>query len=139
MNDMQIVTFRLGESSYGVNIMKVREIMTMLPMTQIPSGDQCLRGMINVRGDVIPVVDTQYKLGMGMSEINPDSRLLLVEKSGSTAGLLVDEVLEVLEVPGEQIVPYESLRIVAGGIKSVIGVAKIGDQLLTILNTEDLL
>lgn len=139
MNDMQIVTFRLGESAYGVDIMKVREIMTMVPMTQVPASEQCLCGVINVRGDVIPVVNTQMKLGMGRGEIDPESRLLLVEKEGKTAGLLVDEVMAVLSVPGSQIESFESLTVVASGIRSVIGVAKIGQELLTILNTDDLL
>ena len=139
MNDMQIVTFRLSDNSYGLEIMKVREIMKMVPMTQVPSSDRCLCGMINVRGDVIPVINTQMKLGMGRGEVNPESRLLLVEKEGKTAGLLVDEVLEVLAVPGSQVEPVENLEVVASGIRGVIGVAKLGSDLLTILNTDELL
>ncbi|NPV90131.1 MAG: purine-binding chemotaxis protein CheW [Firmicutes bacterium] len=139
MNDMQIVTFRLSDNDYGLEIMKVREIMKMVPMTQVPSADRCLCGMINVRGDVIPVINTQMKLGMGRGEVNPESRLLLVEKEGKTAGLLVDEVLEVLAVPGSQVEPIENLEVVASGIRGIIGVAKVGNDLLTILNTDELL
>lgn len=139
MEFIQIVSFRLNESLFSVDIMKVREIMKLVPITKLPASAPFLSGVINVRGDVVPVIDTRIKLGIECQEVSDESRLLLVDKDGRVIGLLVDEVLEVLTIPQDSIEPFSELESDFGYSSIVTGIVKMDDQLLTLIDTDKLI
>lgn len=138
MSTLQIVAFRLNESYFGVEIIKVQEIMRLQPITKLPTQTPYILGVINVRGKVVPVIDTRLKLAIDYQENTEDSRLLLVEKGDIPVGLLVDEVTEVLTIPEEQIETTKDIGADFECSSNIIGVAKINDKLLTILDTDTL-
>lgn len=139
MESLQIVAFRLSDSLFAIDIMKVKEIMKIQPVTKLPASDSSILGVINVRGKVVPVVDSRVKLGIECTEVSDDSRLLLVEKNGTPVGLMVDEVTEVLTINQEQIEKAENIGVNLEYTGGIIGIAKIDDKLLTFLNTDALL
>lgn len=138
MNDLQVVVFRLNDNFFAVDIVKVQEIMRLQPITKLPSQSRVNLGVINVRGKIVPVVDTRIKLGIEQSEATEDSRLLLIERGNTPVGLLVDEVAEVLTIPEGQIETMQDIGTNIQASTNIIGVAKIGDRLLTLLDTDTL-
>ncbi len=101
------LTFRLANEEYGIEILKVQEIMGMMPVTHVPRTPEFVRGVINLRGKVIPVVDLRLKFAMEGKENTERTCIIVVQVgagSGSmTMGFIVDEVCEVLDIPGQDI------------------------------------
>ena len=139
METMQVVTFRLNQTNFGVDILKVREIMRLSAITELPIAATYMRGVIDVRGEVIPVVDTRVKLGMVGQEESEESRLLLVEVGEKTIALLVDEVSEVLSIAADKISPLSGLEMGLGNTVSIEGVANLEEGFLILINVESLL
>jgi purine-binding chemotaxis protein CheW len=139
MDSIQMVAFRLEDNYFGIDIMKAKEIMGLAPITQLPLLASYMRGVIDVRGKVVPVVDTRMKLGLGSGEITDESRLLLVENKGKIVALLVDEVSEVITLTRDQIEPIAGIETGFGSIDGIEGIARLDNQLLIYLDTDKLL
>ncbi|MCC6491194.1 MAG: purine-binding chemotaxis protein CheW [Candidatus Hydrogenedentes bacterium] len=96
------LTFRLGREEYGIGILQVQEIIGIMPVTHIPRAPEYVRGVINLRGRVIPVVDLRIKLGMDGKEDSEKTCIIVVQVPGDgghiTIGFIVDEVSEVLDI-----------------------------------------
>ncbi len=107
------MTFKLSREEYGVEILKVRELIGLMDITRVPGTPAFVRGVINLRGRVIPVVDLRTKFGMAPTEPTDQTVIIVVQFAAAsgdlTIGILVDEVLEVLDVAGDQIEPPPSL------------------------------
>lgn len=101
------LTFRLGDEEYGLEILKVQEIIQLQSITRIPRTPSCVRGVINLRGKVIPVVDLRAKFGLGAAEDTERTCIIVVQiHSGESLlviGILIDEVREVLDIRAESI------------------------------------
>lgn len=101
------LTFRLGDEEYGLEILKVQEIIQLQSITRIPRSPSCVRGVINLRGKVIPVVDLRAKFGLGAAEDTERTCIIVVQiHSGESLlviGILIDEVREVLDIRAESI------------------------------------
>lgn len=101
--------FKVADEEYGLEILKVRELIGLLDITRVPRTKPFIRGLINLRGKVIPVVDLRVKFGMGATETTDQSVIIVVQHhDGSqtlTMGILVDEVVEVLDLPASAIEP----------------------------------
>lgn len=101
------LTFRLGDEEYGLEILKVQEIIQLQSITRIPRTPNCVRGVINLRGKVIPVVDLRAKFGLGAAEDTERTCIIVVQiRSGESLlviGILIDEVREVLDIRSESI------------------------------------
>jgi len=136
--DEQVVAFRLAAESYGVNIGQVREIVTLPPITHVPGAPHFVEGVINLRGQVIPVVDLRQRFGMPPAERGSETRVMVAEVGEFIIGLIVDGVSEVLTVSGEQVEP-PSPAIVGPKSLFIRGVARLGDRLLVLLGLEHLL
>ena len=97
------LTFRLGDEEYGVEILKVKEIIGLLPITPVPRTPEFIRGVLNLRGKIIPVLDLRQKFGMGRAEDTEFTCIVVVDTAvrGNSAlmGVLVDTVSEVVDVP----------------------------------------
>lgn len=138
--DIQIVIFRLREEEFGAEINSVLEISRMLEITHLPEAPGFIEGVVNLRGQVIPVIDLAKQFGLKPQAQRPKTaRVVVVEVSGETLGLLVDEVPEVLRVSESDVEAPPEL--VQAGEKSdyVKGVAKLGQRLVIVLDMNKLL
>ncbi|MGB9813171.1 MAG: chemotaxis protein CheW [Thermovenabulum sp.] len=134
----QYVIFRLGDEEYGINILQVKTIEKVLPITRIPRAPYYVKGVINLRGEIIPVIDLKKKFNLPERELTPDARIIIVSVSDVTIGMIVDSATEVIQLPQEAVEPANSVNV---GINSdfIEGVGKLEDRLLIILNLEKLL
>lgn len=92
------LTFSLGSEDYGLQIMRVREILVLLPITVVPQTPEFVRGVINLRGKVIPVIDLRLKFGMTRTEYGRETCIIVVEVDGVHMGVIVDRVQEVVDI-----------------------------------------
>lgn len=99
------LVFALGEEQYAVDILKVREIVRMTHITPLPHSPPFVRGVINLRGRVIPVIDLRARFGLQPREYTERTCIVVVEPHGSPVGMAVDEVLEVAAIAPEQVDP----------------------------------
>lgn len=128
-----LATFFLGREEYGVDVRLVQEIIRVSEITQVPRAPDFIKGVINLRGRIIPVVDLKRKLGMGDVEIARQSRIVVVKIKERLIGLLVDGASQVLKVPVSTIdaAPDDVLEIDAAAIR---GVAKLPGRLIILLD-----
>jgi purine-binding chemotaxis protein CheW len=103
------LTFLLGDESYGIEILKVQEIIGMQSITRIPRTPEYVKGVINLRGKVIPVIDLRLRFGMEVAEVSRKTCIIVVQVAKAdinvTMGIVVDEVSEVLEIAAAEIEP----------------------------------
>jgi len=131
------MTFKLAEEEYGLEILKVREIIGLMEITRVPKTSGYIRGVINLRGKVIPVVDLRLKFGMAKTESTDQTVIIVVQYTTSngdyTMGILVDEVLEVLNISAEQIEPPPSF---GGTVESefILGIGKSEKRVIFLLD-----
>jgi purine-binding chemotaxis protein CheW len=135
MAEEQLVTFGLGSEEFGVDIMCVQEIIRIPPITRVPKAPDYIEGVINLRGNVIPVVSLRKRFGMGAVEESDLSRIIVLQIQNKVFGIRVDAVTEVLRLDTDSIEPPPP---VALGMDShyIRGVGKIGERLLILLNLE---
>lgn len=138
MAEEQLVTFSLGTEEFGIDIMKVQEIIRIPPITRVPKAPVYVEGVINLRGNVIPVVSLRTRFGMPAHEETDLSRIVVLQVNGKVFGVRVDGVTEVLRLESESIEPPPP---VALGMDSqfIRGVGKIGERLLILLNLDQLM
>ncbi|ABO50951.1 CheW protein [Desulforamulus reducens MI-1] len=134
----QIVVFQLMEQVYGVDINSVYEIIRMESITKIPRAPQFVEGVINLRGRIIPVIDLGNRFGLGQNERTQNSRIIIVEVSGQTIGIIVDSVQEVLRIPVNSIEPPPP---VVNGIDAayIRGIAILEERLIILLDQNRIL
>jgi purine-binding chemotaxis protein CheW len=134
-----LVCFRVGRETYGVDIFVVREIVKAQEITSVPGASDYVLGIINLRGKIISVVDLAQRLGLGRSNIDRGSRIVVVDLDGFTVGLLVDAATEVLKLPPESIEAAPEELKGSGHDDYLEGVGKLKDRLVIILNPGNLL
>jgi purine-binding chemotaxis protein CheW len=136
------LTFSLGEEVYGLGILKVQEIIGVMAVTRVPRTPDFVRGVINLRGKVIPVVDLRLKFGMPAQKDTERTCVIVVQvvRHGNvlTMGLIVDEVSEVLEVKGEQIEPPPSFG-VSVDTTFILGMGKVNEKVVILLDADSVL
>jgi purine-binding chemotaxis protein CheW len=139
----QMVTFNLEQEEYGVNILQVQEINRMVEITEVPQTEHYVEGIINLRGKVIPIIDLRKKFGMAEKEHDNKTRIVVVDVSSETVGLVVDSVSEVLRVPAGSL--EDTPKMITGDsnnyasadyIKSIV---KLEDRLLIYLDLEKII
>lgn len=135
---LQLVSFKIGDEEFGVDILSVQEINRMSQVTKVPNTPDFIEGVINLRGRIIPVLDLRVKLGMARKEHGKDTRIVVVELKGQTIGFIVDEVSEVLRIPKEI---TEAPPDMIGGVNSdyITSIGKLEDRLLIMLDLEKIL
>ncbi len=99
----QWVTFMLAGEKYGINVMQVREVLRDIEIAPVPGAPDYVLGIINLRGNVVTVVDTRSRFGLPVSETNTESRIIIIENNDQTLGLLVDSIAEVADILKSQI------------------------------------
>ena len=130
---LQVVSFALGSEEYGVDIAQVQEINRMVAITRVPRAPQFMEGVINLRGQLIPIVDLRTRFGMERAERTKNTRIVVTEIGSKRLGIVVDSVSEVLRIPVDQIEGAPDL--VAGvDTEYIRGVGKMDDRLIIMLD-----
>ncbi len=134
---LQLVSFKVNGEEFGVDILKVQEIIRMMKITKVPQSQDFVDGVINLRGRVIPVVNLRRRLGMEKIEETSKTRIIVVELGSKTIGFIVDEVKEVLRIPKSITEPPPKA---VAGIDSayITAVGKLEDRILILLDLEKL-
>ena len=135
---LQLVSFKIGEEEFGVDILKVQEINRMLEVTRVPNAPEFVDGVINLRGKVIPVIALRRRFGMERKESDKNTRIVVVELNGKVVGFVVDAVSEVLRIPRSL---TEAPPAIVAGIDAeyITAVGKLEDRLLILLDLERIL
>jgi purine-binding chemotaxis protein CheW len=131
----QFITFRSGEQEFGADIMAIREIRGWSKATPLPHAPEYVRGVINLRGIVLPVVDLKTRLGSGQTDATIKHVVIVVKVADRTLGLLVDAVSDILTVTGTEIQPSPELAR-DGQSDFVEGIAVLDERMVTILNMD---
>jgi len=133
------LTFSLGDEDYGLGILKVREIIGVMEITAVPHTPNYIKGVINLRGRVIPVLDLRLKFGMEAAEYNERTCIVVVEVQGGNGpvqvGMVVDSVSEVLNVAAAEIEPPPALGI-ATDMANILGMAKVKGEVKILLDID---
>lgn len=137
------LTFKLGAESYGLGILKVQEIIGVMAITHVPRMPSFVRGVINLRGKVIAVVDLRVKFEMDATQDTERTCIIVVQVASRsnaviTMGLIVDEVSEVLDVQNQQIEPPPSFG-AAVDTAFLMGVGKVGEKVVMLLDVDAVL
>jgi purine-binding chemotaxis protein CheW len=136
------LTFALGSEEYGLEILKVREIIGYMEITAVPQTPSYVKGVINLRGQVIPVIDLRTKFGMETAKITEETCIIVVEINQSSrkfsTGIVVDHVQEVLDIDGESI---ESAPQFDSTVNTdfILGMGKVGDTVKILLDIDKVL
>lgn len=99
----QWVTFRLDDETYGINVMQVQEVLRVTEIAPVPGAPSYVLGIINLRGNVVTVIDTRSRFGLPPREVDDSSRIVIIESDQQVIGILVDSVAEVQDLPSSQI------------------------------------
>ena len=135
---LQVIGFHIGAEEYGLEILQVREIIRVGAITRMPRAPGFVRGIINLRGDVIPVLSLGERFGLKIEEGGASARVIVAEIGGQLIGMMVDSVSAVLRVPAGQIDPPPPI---IGGMsrRYVRGVAKLEKRLVILLDLDRVL
>ncbi len=134
----RLVAFQLGAEKYGVDINHIREIIPLQAITDVPGVPNYVRGITNLRGRVITVLDLRVKLGLDKTPPTASTCIVIVEHAGEPLGLIVDDVSEVLQF-SEDAIDHPSRTVSGLNNDYMTGVARVGDELLVVLDLEAVL
>jgi purine-binding chemotaxis protein CheW len=130
---VKVVCFELGKEEYGVDISQVQEIIRMVEITHVPRAPHFMEGVINLRGQLIPIIDLRTRFGMPRAEHTKSTRIVVTEIGNKKVGIIVDSVSEVINIPIEQV--EDAPDMIAGvGTEYIQGVGKVGDRLIILLD-----
>lgn len=133
----QFITFTLDAQEYGVDIMAVREIKGWTDTTTIPNAPRHVRGVINLRGIIVPIFDLRARFGMGMTEPSRMHVVIIVNTGGRTVGLLVDAVSDIITIGSDEIRPVPDMG-VAGDDRFLDGLVALGERMVTLVSLDGL-
>jgi purine-binding chemotaxis protein CheW len=136
--EKQMVLFKLGGETYGLDIATVHEIIRMQPITRVPKAPQYVEGVINLRGKTIPVVDLGKRFGMEKTSRDKCNRIVVVNLQDTIMGIIVDSVTEVLSIAADCIQPVSEVMTTANS-ECLAGIAKLTDKLVILLELNALL
>ncbi|WP_051183076.1 chemotaxis protein CheW [Desulfocurvibacter africanus] len=134
---LQLVTFSIAEEEFGVEILLVKEIIRPMSVTKVPNAPVFVEGVINLRGQVIPIIDLRKRFGLATSKLDKNTRIIVVEMSRMRVGFVVDAVSEVLRISAGTVEPPPAM---VAGVESefIKGVGKLDSHLLILLDLEKL-
>lgn len=130
----QYLTFMLGAEEYGLEILRVQEIKGFSAITPIPNTPPHIKGVMNLRGTVVPVLDLRMKFALAKAEYNQFTVIIVVNVGSKVTGLVVDAVSDVLDVPANDIDPAPEMG--GADVSFLRGLAKSGDRLIALLDID---
>ena len=136
--EIQLVTFRLQDETYGINVMQVQEVLRVAEIAPVPGAPHYVLGIINLRGNVVTVIDTRTRFGLPLTEVTDLSRIVVIESEAQVVGILVDSVAEVVDLRLSEI---DSAPNVGNEESSryIQGVASMDSALLIVVDLSKLL
>jgi purine-binding chemotaxis protein CheW len=134
----QLISFTVGNEEYGLELLRVKEVIRARQVTWLPRAPSCVKGIINLRGVVIPIVDLRERFGLPQHENTAMTRVIVVEVEGRPVGMVVDSASQVVRVPVEQ---FDDPPPVMGKASRdfITSVGKIGDRLVIMIDVERIL
>lgn len=137
-SEIQLVAFKLGREEYSVSILQVQEIKRITDITRVPHTPDYIKGVINLRGSVLPVIDLKKRLNLPQQPSTEDTRIIIVKVDELSVGMIVDAVSEVMTINQENI---DAPDAVVGSVASnyLSGVGKLENRLLILLNLEEII
>ncbi|MBU3845065.1 MAG: chemotaxis protein CheW [Candidatus Anaerobiospirillum pullicola] len=132
------VTFQLDKEMYGVNVMQVREVLRYSDIAPVPGAPAYVLGIINLRGNVVSVIDTRMRFGLPPAEVTDNTRIMIIESERQTVGILVDSVAEVVDLNTKDIDDTPNVG-TEESAKFICGVCNRGDDLLILIDLYKLL
>jgi len=138
LDELEVLSFRLGQEEYGISILKVQEIRGYDAVTRIASAPAFLKGVINLRGQIVPIVDMRIKFNLGKAEYDSFTVVIILNIGSHVIGMVVDSVSDVITLAPEQVRPAPAL---GGGIDAehLLGLGTVGERMLILLDIERLL
>ncbi|AZT89778.1 chemotaxis protein CheW [Caldicellulosiruptor changbaiensis] len=131
----QYLIFRLADEYYGLLVSFIENIEKMMPITRVPNTKEYIKGVVNLRGEIVPVIDLREKIGVRKEEFGEETRILIVNwKNEFKVGLIIDEVLDVVYLTKED---FDSAT--RDRNEFTFSIAKYNDMLINIINLEDVL
>ena len=132
---MQLVGFTIGKELFGVDILMVQEIIRAAPITAVPNSPDFVEGVINLRGNIIPVIELRKRLGFATPDANlKDNWILILDIEGRITGFIVDSVTEVLKIQESGIEPPPDIVVAGLERQHIRGVCEINEKLLILLD-----
>lgn len=133
--ELHLVTFVLDREEYGIPVVQVREVIRVSEITRVPQAPAHVRGVTNLRGRILPVVEIRTQLGLEPGVVSPRSRIVVVEVHDRVIGLLVDAVLQVAKVPLDTVAPPPD-EVLSPQVDYISGVARWSSRLIILLELE---
>jgi purine-binding chemotaxis protein CheW len=134
----EYLTFRLGDEEYGIDILKVQEIRGYENPTRIANAPHFLKGVVNLRGTIVPIVDLRMRFGCSSSEYNTFTVSIILHIGQRTIGTVVDSVSDVMEIPADSVRPAPDMNS-AIDASFIRGLAQVGERMVILLDIESLL
>jgi purine-binding chemotaxis protein CheW len=134
-NGGEFLTFRLGAEEYGIDILRVQEIRSYEPPTRIANAPAFIKGVVNLRGVIVPIVDLRVKLGCDTVEYNEFTVVIVLNVAGRVVGAVVDSVSDVLELSQDCVKPAPEL---ASSVDTsfITGIGNVGERMLILMDIE---
>lgn len=130
---LQLVSFKIDDAEFGVDILRVQEINKMMELTSVPNTPSFVEGVVNLRGRIIPVLSLRSRLGLEVKEYDTETRIIVVDINDKTIGFIVDEVNEVLRIPKS--ITEQPPEVVSGvDSEYITAIGKLEDRLLILLD-----
>lgn len=134
----EYLTFRLDQEEYGIDILKVQEIRGYEPPTRIANAPNFIKGVVNLRGTIVPIVDMRLKFNCSKTEYDAFTVVIILNLRARIVGIVVDSVSDVMELPAESLKAAPDVDSVIGN-DSVLGLGSLGDRMLILLDIEKLM
>ena len=137
MEDVQVAAFKLLKEEYGVNILNVQEIKVLTDITRVPFAPDYIKGVINLRGSVLPVIDLQRRIGLEDAPYTDATRIVIMKIGEFSIGMIVDAVTEVLTISGRDINPAKDVSDSTSN-RFVSSIGNIDARLIIMLNLDEI-
>jgi len=143
-NEVQIVAFKLKREEYGISILNVEEIKRLTDITRVPFTPDFIKGVMNLRGSVLPVIDLKKRIGLPDAEYSDATRIIVVKLEDITVGMIVDAVTEVLAIDSTHITNAKQITstesdVHSGSNKFLSGIGNLNNRLVILLNLPEIL
>ncbi|SHJ06150.1 chemotaxis protein CheW [Lutispora thermophila] len=137
-NNNQFVVFELNGEEYGIDILRVKTIEKMTNITRVPKTAPYIKGVINLRGEIVPIIDLREKFNLEKKENDDNTRIIIVYVDDIEVGLIVDSASKVMDIKSDMIeAPPESLG--NSEQSNIYGIGKLDDKVITLLDIEKML
>ncbi|MBI2225901.1 MAG: chemotaxis protein CheW, partial [Betaproteobacteria bacterium] len=135
----EFLTFKLGSEEYGIEILKVQEIRCYEAVTHIANAPEFIKGVVNLRGIIVPIVDMRIKFNLGEAEYNEFTVVIILNVAGRVVGMVVDGVSDVIQLAAEQIRPAPDFSASTFDTQYITGLGTLDERMLILVDIEKLM